>query len=65
MNFKSLNDSLPSDPAMLVSWVNMMLRDNYSSLDELCDDREIDRNELERKLGAAGFIYDAANRRFY
>ena len=31
-------ENLPSDPAMLLSVVNTRLRDNYASLDELCDD---------------------------
>ncbi|MBO1680927.1 DUF4250 domain-containing protein, partial [Bittarella massiliensis (ex Durand et al. 2017)] len=32
---------LPKDPAMLLSIVNMKLRDFYPSLDVLCDDLEI------------------------
>ena len=27
---------LPKDPVMLLSFVNMKLRDEYSSLDEMC-----------------------------
>ncbi|MBQ8336771.1 MAG: DUF4250 domain-containing protein, partial [Bacteroidaceae bacterium] len=34
---------LPNDPMMLLSTVNMYLRDRYSSLDELCDDLDISR----------------------
>ena len=30
--------ALPKDPIMLLSVVNMKLRDTYSSLDALCDD---------------------------
>ena len=48
----------PKDPIMLLSWTNMKLRDFYSSLDELCDDLEIDRKELEDKLKNAGFTYN-------
>ena len=29
---------LPEDPAMLLSVVNMKLRDNYNSLEDLCED---------------------------
>ena len=32
---------LPQDPAMLLSYVNMKLRDQYASLDDLCDDLDI------------------------
>lgn len=55
----------PKDPAMLMSWTNMKLRDFYGSLDELCDDLEIDRNELESKLNAAGFEYNKELNKFW
>lgn len=48
---------LPSDPIMLLSVINTRLRDNYSSLDELCDDLNIDRQSLESSLHEAGFYY--------
>ena len=31
---------LPQDPVILLSYVNTKLRDEYPSLDELCDDLE-------------------------
>ncbi len=55
----------PKDPAMLMSWVNMKLRDFYGSLDELCDDLEIDRNDLEERLDKAGFEYNAELNKFW
>lgn len=55
----------PKDPAMLMSWVNMKLRDFYGSLDELCDDLEIDRIDLEERLGKAGFEYNAELNKFW
>ncbi|MBR5198963.1 MAG: DUF4250 domain-containing protein [Bacteroidales bacterium] len=55
----------PKDPAMLMSWTNMKLRDCYGSLDELCDDLEIDRNEIESKLNAAGFEYNKELNKFW
>lgn len=42
---------------MLLSWVNMKLRDRYDSLDSLCDDLNLNREELEEKLKEAGFDY--------
>jgi len=48
----------PKDPAMLMSWINLKLRDFYGDLDELCDDLEIDRNEVESILTQAGFEYN-------
>lgn len=55
---------LPSDPIMLYSYVNTMLRDRYSSLDDMCADMNIDRKELEEKLLAAGFIYNHVTNQF-
>lgn len=57
-------ENLPADPVMLYSFINMKLRDSYASLDALCDDLGVDRAELERKLGDAGFEYSAENNRF-
>ena len=44
---------LPSDPDMLASYLNMKLRDRYASLDALCEDLELDRAEIIRKLKEA------------
>lgn len=48
---------LPHAPFMLLSVINMKLRDGYASLGELCDDMQIDRTLLERQLAEAGFAY--------
>lgn len=48
---------LPSDPFMLLSMVNMKLRDDYPNLDELCASMDVDKKQLVDKLGAAGFEY--------
>lgn len=55
----------PKDPFMLLSWTNMKLRDFYPSLDALCKDLEIDRKELEERLGGAGFEYNEAQNKFW
>ena len=55
---------LPNDPVMLLSAVNMRLRDRYQSLDALCEDEDISRRDLEEKLAEIGYIYDAAANRF-
>lgn len=49
---------LPKDPFMLLSMINMKLRDQYSSIDELCDDMDEDKSAIDKKLEAAGFTYD-------
>lgn len=56
---------LPDDPFMLMSTVNMYLRDRYPSLDELCADLDIDRKELENKLLQAGFEFSEKHNKFW
>jgi len=46
-----------SDPFILLSQVNMKLRDEYSDLDELCAALDYDKEELIAKLASAGFEY--------
>ena len=57
--------NIPQDPMMLMSFINMKLRDLYPSLNALCEDLEISREELEEKLGKAGFEYSEDNKRFW
>ena len=57
--------NLPQDPFMLFSFVNMMLRDEYATLDELCKSLDIERAALEEKLKAAGFEYSVENNKFW
>ena len=45
------------DPFILLSAVNMQLRDEYGSLEELCKVHDISMEELINKLKAAGFEY--------
>ena len=55
---------LPNDPVMLLSAVNMKLRDGFSSLDALCEDEGVSRAALEEKLAAIGYFYDETANRF-
>ena len=49
---------LPQDPIMLLSYLNTQLRDNYSSLEELCADLEVDQKVIEAKMEAITYVYD-------
>lgn len=49
---------IPKDPIMLLSYLNTQLRDNYSSLEELCAALFIDRQEIETKMEAINYVYD-------
>lgn len=55
---------LPEDPVMLLSFVNTKLRDQYASLDALCDDLDAPRAAFEAKLGEIGYFYNAKENRF-
>jgi len=55
---------LPKDPNMLLSIINMKLRDFYSDLDALCDDLDEDKAEIVSTLEAAGYKYDSDTNSF-
>ena len=55
---------IPKDPVMLLSFVNRKLRDFYSSLDDMCREMELDRKELEKKLGSIDYVYDPGCNQF-
>ena len=55
---------IPNDPMILLSWLNTKLRDEYDSFAALCEDLELDEEELKSKLTAIGFSYDAEKNRF-
>lgn len=59
------DEMIPQDPMMLYSFINMKLRDQYSSLFELCEDMDINEAELKEKLASAGFEYSEANNKFW
>lgn len=56
---------LPKDPMMLMSVINMKLRDFYPDLDALCEDMDIDKETLVKTLAQAGFEYSKENKRFW
>lgn len=55
---------LPKDPMILLSYVNLKLRDYASSLEEFCNAEGVDREKLEAKLKEAGFTYDRETNQF-
>ncbi|KAA4648099.1 DUF4250 domain-containing protein, partial [Bacteroides ovatus] len=52
-------------PMVLFSVINMKLRDCYSSLDELCEDMDVSREDIVSQLKAAGFEYSAEHNKFW
>ncbi len=55
---------LPKEPNMLLSMINMKLRDRYGSLEELCDDLDESITEITEILDKAGYKYDEAQNQF-
>ena len=53
-----MNYKIPKDPNMLLSFMNMMLRDRYPSLEEFCVVNDADINEIKDKLNAVGYEFD-------
>ena len=58
-------DELPKDPFMLMSFVNMKLRDYYNSLDELCEDLNVEKEILTTILGSIGMEYNHETNKFW
>ena len=55
---------IPKDPVMLLSYVNLELRDFYPDLEELCRSLDIEREELEKTMASIGSEYDPKSNRF-
>ena len=55
---------IPKDPAILLSFVNMKLRDSYSSLDDLCADLDVDPAAIFAALSALDYHYDSGRNQF-
>ena len=55
---------IPKDPVMLLSFVNLKLRDFYSNLYAMCDDLDADREEIVRTLAGIDYHYDTEKNQF-
>ena len=55
---------IPKDPVMLLSYMNTQLRDFYKSLNDFCEDKGIERKELEDKLELIDYVYDPVANQF-
>ncbi|MCQ2239457.1 MAG: DUF4250 domain-containing protein [Bacteroidaceae bacterium] len=50
-------ENLPKDPIMLMSLLNMKLRDEFDSFEELCLSLGLDQEAIENILAPMGFEY--------
>lgn len=55
---------MPKDPVMLLSYINLKLRDFYANLDQLCEDLDADRGEIVEKLAGIDYHYDEEKNQF-
>lgn len=55
---------IPKEPAMLLSFVNLKLRDYYDSLERMCEDMDIDSSEISEKLASINYHYDKEKNQF-
>lgn len=52
------------DPHLLVGLLNTELRNHCDSLDDLVKTHHLDRTELEKKMAAAGYLYQPDQNQF-
>ena len=55
---------IPKDPVILLSFVNLKLRDYYDSLEAMCEDMELDSGEITKKLALINYHYDEEKNQF-
>ena len=55
---------IPKDPVMLLSFVNLKLRDYYQSIEAMCEELDIDQQELTEKLAGIDYHYDRDKNQF-
>ncbi len=56
--------NLPNDPMILLSYINTQLRDNFSTLDELCQSLGVEKADIEAKLNTIDYSYNPALNKF-
>ena len=56
--------NIPNDPMMLLSYINTKLRDDYSNLQLLCDDLELNVEDITSKLSSIDYLYNQELNRF-
>ena len=55
---------IPKDPVMLLSFINLKLRDYYRDLSLLCEDLDISEDMVKEKLGSIQYYYDSHTNQF-
>ena len=55
---------IPKDPVLLLSFVNLKLRDYYKNLDALCEDLDVERADIEEALRCIDYHYSVEHNQF-
>ena len=55
---------LPKDPMLLLSVVNTKIRDTYHSLEALCEDMQVNKEEIIDTLKGIDYVYDESRHQF-
>ena len=55
---------IPKDPVMLLSFINLKLRDYYASFEVLCDDLDVDGKEITENLAKIDYHYHREKNQF-
>ena len=53
-----MQTGLPKDPMLLLSVVNTKIRDYYHTLDALCEDMNVEKDEIIYKQKEIDYEYD-------
>ena len=59
-----MSETLPKDPVMLLSFINLKLRDFYPSLDEFCKAFNVNESDIRQKLETIDYVYDSMINQF-
>ena len=55
---------IPNDPVMLLSYINLKLRDFYPSLKAFCEDTDEDMEKIVARLSQIDYHYDEEKNQF-
>lgn len=55
---------LTIDPYITLSWVNTKLRNQFDTLEMLCEDMGLSQKEIENRLEQVGYSYDSLHNQF-
>lgn len=55
---------MPKDPFMLLSFLNLKLRDYYKDLDTLCEELRIDPEQIKKQMKEIDYEYDENTNQF-